>query len=446
MPQRLVHKRKQEEDETEQQQQQQQHQQQQPQQQQQQQDAGNDADDDKGSTSKLFISGHIEKQVKEISSVSKKLQVFAASAPIPLAARIKKNVAKQQAPIANDIGKQLLPTKKRHRSEFDLFNDYTSSASQIKQTTVEQDEEQFQEILTETREIEQVVTDRRMFTAGASDPETFILPNFTRLEDQLLLKVLRQPWLQLQKEMAKKKRGKEEEEEDEEEENFKRKTRHCEYTIKDGSFFWPGIYRKVRKLDAFSFKNMTAESLSSRWEVISKPGFFQERSGVSIPDGTRVYWGSGNVSEGRDKFDTYRFATRLQMTAPFESNDGTPVILAEPVEDVVIKTPEILAQIELLIDDETHELTFSKKGLEDEPESLDNKLYYVVKTLFFSKTGKDFEGRVVYNPKKQQVSQLELLSPFDNRRVFHQHATFENLLPALWSRIFRDTPMILSIE
>jgi hypothetical protein len=365
-----------------------------------------------------------------------------------LAARIKKNVAKQQAPIANDIGKQLLPTKKRHRSEFDLFNEYTSSASQIKQTTVEQDEEQFQEILTETREIEQVVTDRRMFTAGASDPETFILPNFTRLEDQLLLKVLRRPWLQLQKEMAKKKRGKEEEEEeeDEEEENFKRKTRHCEYTIKDGSFFWPGIYRKVRKLDAFSFKNMTAESLSSRWEVISKPGFFQERSGVSIPDGTRVYWGSGNVSEGRDKFDTYRFATRLQMTAPFESNDGTPVILAEPVEDVVIKTPETLAQIELLIDDETHELTFSKKGLEDEPESLDNKLYYVVKTLFFSKTGKDFEGRVVYNPKKQQVSHLELLSPFDNRRVFHQHATFENLLPALWSRIFRDTPMILSIE
>jgi hypothetical protein len=427
-PQRLVHKRK-EEEETEQQQQQ-------------------DADDDKGSTSKLFISGHIEKQVKEISSVSKKLQGFAASAPIPLAARIKKNVAKQQAPIANDIGKQLLPTKKRHRSEFDLFNEYTSSASQIKQTTVEQDEEQFQEILTETREIEQVVTDRRMFTAGASDPETFILPNFTRLEDQLLLKVLRRPWLQLQKEMAKKKRGKEEEEEDEEEEeeNFKRKTRHCEYTIKDGSFFWPGIYRKVRKLDAFSFKNMTAESLSSRWEVISKPGFFQERSGVSIPDGTRVYWGSGNVSEGRDKFDTYRFATRLQMTAPFESNDGTPVILAEPVEDVVIKTPETIAQIELLIDDETHELTFSKKGLEDEPESLDNKLYYVVKTLFFSKTGKDFEGRVVYNPKKQQVSQLELLSPFDNRRVFHQHATFENLLPALWSRIFRDTPMILSIE
>jgi hypothetical protein len=388
------------------------------------------------------ISVQIEKQTEEIRGVSKQIQSF--KSPTPLAARTKaaiaaealakKNKNKEKNAAVNDEQLGTKPSLKRGRED----PKHNAPTHQEGAPPLDPHQQAFKEVLERSQKMDRAVNTSRYLLTGVMDKEERSPYPFSRLEDQLFLQTLQKPWSQLQRE----KEGNED--------RSTKKYNHCNYMLKDGAFYWPGIYCKARDLDKNAFKHITTEDFINRWKKITKLSN-QQLSTVTRLEDQKVVANAGmNALEGyssRQELEPWRFAKKLRMSHISEEEDEQLDVgeFLKCHSETKVNDADVLLDVEMKL----HKLTFSRKLSEDdesEPSPLDNKLYNVVNKWFQLHKKTAFKGSIVFDPSKQKVSSEMLLPLFSARREFQRDDCYENLDVGLWARICKDIPMILTAE
>lgn len=376
------------------------------------------------------VGGRIEKQTEEIRDVSEKIKSFKSPAPVAsrVAAKVKQNAERATKNVDEHSSQSNL---KRGRMDPEQNAPTPPQGAPPRAPTPPLERQEFKEILERTKNFDRVVNTSKYLQTGEMNADARLPRPFSRLEDQLFLQTLQQPWAQLKREQ--------EGDEDDDVSIYD----HCDHMLRGGSFNWPGIYCKARESDGNAFKQMTSDDLINRWKKITKFTTPQSSIVTRLEDQTVVENSGMAVSEGyasRHESEPWRFAKRLRMTQ-HDANVGEVVKRRTNLEH---RDAVVLLDFGMKL----HKLEFSRKIStdDDEPAPLDNKLYFVVNKWFELHKKTEFTGSIFFDPSNQRVNQ-EMLSPlFGSRREFQRDDCYESLEADMWARMFKDIPLILTVE